>query len=175
VIVAVHNGRKYLKTAADGYSPDNLLALPECRRQPKPFTPFDSPIRRKSGWCNGVTPSRSDAPEENWRDSTGCGAACLASRRAVRYYERELNDIRLLSVGTTSAVFRVRNHAEAVHLGLIGWARKMTDLLQGTVSSAALRPLTAGVGVVTWFWLAARARGRGVGGATEDVAEQASQ
>ena len=30
VIVAVHNGRKYLKTQADGYSPDNLLALPEC-------------------------------------------------------------------------------------------------------------------------------------------------
>ena len=30
VIVAVHNGRKYLKTEADGYSPDNLLALPEC-------------------------------------------------------------------------------------------------------------------------------------------------
>lgn len=32
VIVATHNGRKYLKTTADGYSPDNLLALPECRR-----------------------------------------------------------------------------------------------------------------------------------------------
>jgi hypothetical protein len=31
VIVATHNGRKYLKTEADGYSPDNLLALPECR------------------------------------------------------------------------------------------------------------------------------------------------
>jgi hypothetical protein len=30
VIVALHNGRKYLKTEADGYSPDNLLALPEC-------------------------------------------------------------------------------------------------------------------------------------------------
>jgi hypothetical protein len=31
VVVAVHNGRKYLKTEADGYSPNNLLALPECR------------------------------------------------------------------------------------------------------------------------------------------------
>ncbi len=30
VIVATHNGREYLKTQADGYSPDNLLALPEC-------------------------------------------------------------------------------------------------------------------------------------------------
>lgn len=30
VIVAKHNGREYLKTQSDGYSPDNLLALPEC-------------------------------------------------------------------------------------------------------------------------------------------------
>jgi len=30
VIVAVHDGRKYLKTTADGYAPNNLLSLPEC-------------------------------------------------------------------------------------------------------------------------------------------------
>lgn len=30
VVVAKHNGRKYLKTQPDGYSPDNLLSLPEC-------------------------------------------------------------------------------------------------------------------------------------------------
>ncbi len=30
VIVAEHNGRKYLKTDADGYAQNNLLALPEC-------------------------------------------------------------------------------------------------------------------------------------------------
>jgi len=30
VKVAEHEGRKYLKTEADGYSPDNLLSLPEC-------------------------------------------------------------------------------------------------------------------------------------------------
>lgn len=30
VVVANHQGRKYLKTEADGVSPDNLLALPEC-------------------------------------------------------------------------------------------------------------------------------------------------
>jgi hypothetical protein len=30
VIVATHNGRKYLKTESDGYRPDNLLSLPEC-------------------------------------------------------------------------------------------------------------------------------------------------
>jgi Protein of unknown function (DUF3892) len=31
VVVASHNGREYLKTSADGYSPDNLLSLPECQ------------------------------------------------------------------------------------------------------------------------------------------------
>ena len=30
VEVAAHNGRKYLKTEADGYAPNNLLELPEC-------------------------------------------------------------------------------------------------------------------------------------------------
>ncbi len=32
VIVATHQGRKYLKTLADGYVPNNLLTLPECPR-----------------------------------------------------------------------------------------------------------------------------------------------
>lgn len=32
VVVAVHLGRKYLKTTADGDQPDNLLSLPECPR-----------------------------------------------------------------------------------------------------------------------------------------------
>ena len=30
VIVAVHNGNKYIKTENDGLHPNNLLALPEC-------------------------------------------------------------------------------------------------------------------------------------------------
>jgi hypothetical protein len=30
VIVATHNGNKYIKTVADGAQPDNLLSLPEC-------------------------------------------------------------------------------------------------------------------------------------------------
>lgn len=30
VVIAVHLGRKYLKTAADGYAPNNLLNLSEC-------------------------------------------------------------------------------------------------------------------------------------------------
>lgn len=33
VIVATNNGRKYLKTEADGLEPNNLLALPECPRR----------------------------------------------------------------------------------------------------------------------------------------------
>lgn len=32
VAVASHNGRKYLKTEADGYAPNNLLSLPDCPR-----------------------------------------------------------------------------------------------------------------------------------------------
>jgi hypothetical protein len=31
IIVATHNGRKYLKTQSDGYSPNNLLSLKECQ------------------------------------------------------------------------------------------------------------------------------------------------
>lgn len=30
VIVATHNGNKYIKTTADGIQPDNLLSLPKC-------------------------------------------------------------------------------------------------------------------------------------------------
>jgi hypothetical protein len=31
LVVATRNGREYLKTTADGFSPDNLLSLPECK------------------------------------------------------------------------------------------------------------------------------------------------
>jgi hypothetical protein len=30
LVAATHSGREYLKTEADGYSPDNLLSLPDC-------------------------------------------------------------------------------------------------------------------------------------------------
>lgn len=65
--------------------------------------------------------------------------ALVGITEAVRYYGRDLNEIRLLSVGTTSRVFRVRSHKEAVGLGLWGWAWKVLDLLQSTVSMAADR------------------------------------
>lgn len=35
VVVAVHDGRKYIKTEADGEKPDNLLSLPHCAEKPK--------------------------------------------------------------------------------------------------------------------------------------------
>lgn len=33
IITAVHNGRKYIKTRADDYAPNNLLSLPEPPRR----------------------------------------------------------------------------------------------------------------------------------------------
>jgi Protein of unknown function (DUF3892) len=30
IVIAVHEGRPYLKTVADGYAPNNLLHLPDC-------------------------------------------------------------------------------------------------------------------------------------------------
>ncbi len=30
IVIAVHNGNKYLKTERDGVEPNNLLSLPEC-------------------------------------------------------------------------------------------------------------------------------------------------
>jgi len=30
VVIAVHNGREYLRTEGDGLHPNNLLSLPEC-------------------------------------------------------------------------------------------------------------------------------------------------
>jgi hypothetical protein len=30
VVIATHNGHKYIKTAADGYGANNLLSLQEC-------------------------------------------------------------------------------------------------------------------------------------------------
>jgi patatin-like phospholipase/acyl hydrolase len=55
---------------------------------------------------------------------------------AVRYFDRALGDIRLLSIGTTSQPFRVANHRKAEGLGLIGWSRKAKDLLMESTSIA---------------------------------------
>jgi patatin-like phospholipase/acyl hydrolase len=55
---------------------------------------------------------------------------------AVRYFDRSLQEIRLLSVGTTSHPFRVSNHAQAQRMGLVGWALKAVHLLQESSSLA---------------------------------------
>jgi Protein of unknown function (DUF3892) len=39
VEIAEREGREYLKTEPDGERPDNLLALPHCKEQPKPTPP----------------------------------------------------------------------------------------------------------------------------------------
>ncbi len=48
VIVATRSGKKYLKTVADGETPDNLLSLPECPallRNPVPVAGLAFPDR----------------------------------------------------------------------------------------------------------------------------------
>ncbi|MFD4192866.1 CBASS cGAMP-activated phospholipase [Amycolatopsis thermoflava] len=56
---------------------------------------------------------------------------------AVRYAGKDLQEIRLLSIGTTSKAFRIQNHKAAARLGTLGWATKALDLLQGSSSMAA--------------------------------------
>lgn len=55
---------------------------------------------------------------------------------AVRFAGRELKDIRLLSVGTTSRPLRIVDHDTAMRMGLMNWARKALDLLQAGSASA---------------------------------------
>lgn len=55
----------------------------------------------------------------------------------VRYFGRPLDEIRLLSVGTSSKIVRVRSHRDAAGLGLVGWGKQALDLLLGSSSQAA--------------------------------------
>lgn len=57
---------------------------------------------------------------------------------AFRYADRERDDIRLLSIGTTSRPFRISSHGETASMGTVGWARKARELfLGGGVSTAS--------------------------------------
>lgn len=67
----------------------------------------------------------------------GNNPAIVGITEAVRYYGRELRDIRLLSVGATSQTLRVENHHAALRMGLKDWAGKALVLLQGSASMAA--------------------------------------
>jgi patatin-like phospholipase/acyl hydrolase len=65
--------------------------------------------------------------------------ALVGITEAVRYYGCGLEDIRLVSVGTTSRVLRVESHEHASRMGGLKWGFKALDLLQGTVSMASAR------------------------------------
>jgi uncharacterized protein len=54
----------------------------------------------------------------------------------VRYAERPLDSIKLLSIGTTSHALRVENHRAACRMGFASWATKAVQLLQGSATAA---------------------------------------
>lgn len=66
----------------------------------------------------------------------GNNPAMVGVTEAVRYGGRSLSDIRLLSVGTTSTVLRVKSHGAATRMGLLSWSTKALDLLQHSSSMA---------------------------------------
>lgn len=53
---------------------------------------------------------------------------------AVRYFDRELPEIQLLSIGTAGEPFRIKSHSAAKGMGAPAWARKVLSLFQGSVS-----------------------------------------
>ena len=66
----------------------------------------------------------------------GNNPAIVGITEAVRYAGRELRDIRMLSVGTTSQPLRVASHEKAMKMGFKDWMWKGLDLLQGSASMA---------------------------------------
>jgi len=67
----------------------------------------------------------------------GSNPAMVGITEAVRYAGRELCDIRLLSIGTTSQPLRIGSHAQVAKMGLLHWMLKTLNLLQGSSSMAA--------------------------------------
>jgi patatin-like phospholipase/acyl hydrolase len=63
--------------------------------------------------------------------------AMVGITEAVRYAGRDLADIRLLSIGTTSRPFKVRDHEQALRMGLLPWLREARELLLGGSVSMA--------------------------------------
>jgi patatin-like phospholipase/acyl hydrolase len=57
--------------------------------------------------------------------------ALVGITEAVRYGGRDLSSIRLLSIGTTSKAFRVRDHQRAERMGWIAWVQEARELLLG--------------------------------------------
>jgi patatin-like phospholipase/acyl hydrolase len=57
--------------------------------------------------------------------------ALVGITEAVRYAGRRLDDIRLLSIGTTTRTFQVRDHDHARRMGLLAWLKEARELLLG--------------------------------------------
>jgi uncharacterized protein len=57
--------------------------------------------------------------------------ALVGITEAVRYAGRSLDDIRLLSIGTTTRTFQVQDHAHARRMGLVAWLKEARELLLG--------------------------------------------
>ncbi len=66
----------------------------------------------------------------------GNNPAIVGITEAVRYAGRDLRDIRMLSIGTTSQPLRVASHEKAVTMGFKDWMWKGLDLLQASSSMA---------------------------------------
>lgn len=67
----------------------------------------------------------------------GNNPAMVGITEAVHYAGREISDVRLLSIGTTSRPLRVGSHSVAARMGLLRWIPRLMELLQGSSSMAA--------------------------------------
>lgn len=65
--------------------------------------------------------------------------ALIGIIEAVRYFRRDLTDIRLLSVGTASATLRTTSHDAAKRMALPHWGRRILHLLQTSSALASDR------------------------------------
>jgi patatin-like phospholipase/acyl hydrolase len=66
--------------------------------------------------------------------------ALVGITEAVRYAGRSLDDIRLLSIGSTTRTFQVQDHEQARRMGLLAWVKEARELLLGgSVSMASAR------------------------------------
>jgi uncharacterized protein len=63
--------------------------------------------------------------------------ALVGITEAVRYAGRSLQDIRLLSIGTTTRTFQVQDHDHARRMGLLAWLKEARELLLGGSVSMA--------------------------------------
>jgi uncharacterized protein len=66
----------------------------------------------------------------------GNNPAMVGVTEAVRYAHRQLAEIRLLSIGTTSQPLRMASHRDAARMGLRQWMFKALNLLQESSSMA---------------------------------------